>query len=295
MSHYTPPQGGYPPQTGSGYPPQQGTGYPPQTGSGYPPHGSTTTGYPPPQTGTGYPPGAYPPGGYPPGTYPPQQGTGYPPQQGTGYPPQTGTGYPPQQGTGYPPQQGNWYGGYQSQISNTYMSELQTKFSTLDKDRSGSITARELTDLLVNNQPLSHDTIKVLVKAFDKDGSGTINFDEYAALNQYVVKLTDAFYQFDTDRSGKLSSEEAVRALAVEDIRVSITVVEKLLKKVAPPSTTTGYPPTGKVELTIEQFIRLSGMMAEVKNAFWARDPYRSGRVTFSLEEFIDLYSQLSS
>jgi len=313
MSHYPPPQqggypptqGGYPPTQGTtGYPPQQGTGYPPQQGTGYPPpqHGTSTFippgGYPPPQQGTT---GYVPPGGYPPtqgGTgYPPQQGTGYPPQQG-GYPPQQG-GYPPTQGgTGYPPQQqGNWYSNYQGQISNTYMSDLQMKFSQLDKDRSGSITAKELTDLYVNNQPLSQDTVKVLVKAFDKDNSGTISFDEYAALNQYVTKLTDAFYQFDTDRSGKLSSEEAVRALQVEDIRVTVPTLERLLNRIVPPPTTTTttqvYTP-GKRELTTEQFIRLSGILAEVKSAFWTRDPYRSGKVSFGLEEFVDMYAQLS-
>jgi len=43
----------------------------------------------------------------------------------------------------------------------------------------------------------------------------------------------------------------------------------------------------------MEQYVKLSSFIGQIKTTFIARDPYRTGRVSFSVEEFIELYSQI--
>lgn len=65
-------------------------------------------------------------------------------------------------------------------------------------DGSGSVAAQELRQMNINGTSISLDTAKSLVFAFDLDGNGTIDFNEFACLNQFVVKLINAFHQVDT-------------------------------------------------------------------------------------------------
>ena len=83
--------------------------------------------------------------------------------------------------TGYHPQQ---YGITQNQI-NTH---AQTLFSKYDRDRSGSLTPNELYPLMgeffmVNNlQPMSPQDLRYLLYIFDEDGSGKIEYREFAMM-----------------------------------------------------------------------------------------------------------------
>ena len=91
--------------------------------------------------------------------------------------------------------------------------ELRGTFASVDKDRSGHITAVELTSLQFGGKKFSLDTAKKLVKVFDVDKSGSISFEEYAALHQFVMSMQAAYYQHDRDNSGKLDKAEVLQAL----------------------------------------------------------------------------------
>mmetsp|Transcript_32830 Transcript_32830/g.91930 ORF Transcript_32830/g.91930 Transcript_32830/m.91930 type:complete len:277 (+) Transcript_32830:86-916(+) len=276
MNPYPPQGGGYPPQQG-GYPPQQG-GYPPQAG--------------------------YQQGGYPPqaGGYPPQQG-GYPPQAG-GYPPQAGRGAPggmpgyPQQ-SGYPPQQ-SMYGGpqgghltaygqqYYNQIDQSRMLELQGAFASVDKDRSGHITATELTNLQFGGKKFGLATAKKLLKVFDVDGSGSISFQEYAALHQFVMSMQGAFFQFDRDRSGKLDKTEVTQALVAGGFQLTQKTVDDLIKKFK--QSQQRFAAQG---LDFEQFLQMSSYLGQVRSTFMVYDTNRSGWINLNLEQLVQISTAL--
>merc|ERR1712232_311311 len=52
-----------------------------------------------------------------------------------------------------------------------------------------------------------------LVKVFDKDRSGTIDFIEYASMHQFITLMQKSFTQADRDRNGSLDAHEIHAAL----------------------------------------------------------------------------------
>jgi hypothetical protein len=62
-------------------------------------------------------------------------------------------------------------------------------FRAVDKDGNGKITSDELQRLSFGGVGLSASTAKTLVRVFDKDNNGTIDFYEYAALHKARLLL----------------------------------------------------------------------------------------------------------
>lgn len=100
---------------------------------------------------------------------PPPQSYGY---QSTGPPPKDHHNRPPQQPPATPaapPRDAN------------DRDSLWPLFKAVDKDQSGALDERELRTALVNGDMSSFDphTVKMMIRMFDTDRSGTINFDEF--------------------------------------------------------------------------------------------------------------------
>jgi len=188
----------------------------------------------------------------------------------------------PQQQYGQQQQQQGW-NNYYSQIGQQAMDQYQQIFAQLDTNRGGSITALELCNATFVNAVFSLETAVALIKAFDRDRSGVITFDEFATLYQFVVKLHQAFVSVDLDRSGYVDQFEMSQALAMEQLTFNPNTIANMLVKFG----------GQQGRLNFEQFVRLSSFLALVKATFFARDLHRIGSVPFTVEEFVDLYSQL--
>jgi len=285
------------PGYGSQYP-QQGAPGAPGAPGGYPPQGAPG-GYPQPGYQSGAP-GGYPPQGAP-GGYPQQGAPGGYPQQGApgGYPQQGAApgGYP-QQGAapgGYPQQQ-QGYGSqpagqkpvnpaaqqYYSQIPPSEIATLQQSFYQVDTDRSGTITAQELTRLTLGSlKGFTLETAKKLIKVFDTDGSGHVSFYEYASLHRFVITLQQAFAAFDKDRSGTLELHETVQALQQGGFYVGQQTATKVFKRFA-------SAPSG---IKFEDFVLMCAFLGQVRSLFYTADTDRDGWIHLNLEGFMDLTS----
>eukprot|EP00005_Dracoamoeba_jomungandri_P006312 CAMPEP_0174261724 /NCGR_PEP_ID=MMETSP0439-20130205/11954_1 /TAXON_ID=0 /ORGANISM="Stereomyxa ramosa, Strain Chinc5" /LENGTH=299 /DNA_ID=CAMNT_0015346267 /DNA_START=21 /DNA_END=920 /DNA_ORIENTATION=+ len=274
---YPPQQGGYPPQQQGGrggYPPQQQGGYPPQ--SGYPPQQGGRGGYPPQQQG-GYPPQS----GYPPQGYPPQQG-GYPPQQG-GIPPPGGGGHPQQQG-GYSQQGGsNWGNQYYSQIQQQEMLELQGWFSSVDQDGSGTISAVELAKADWGGKKFTFPTAQMLIKVFDSNKSGEIDFHEYAQLHKFIGTMQGYFYQYDQDNSNRLDKNELMSVLQSAGFVIRPETVDLLIQRYEK----SNWRKTGA--LTFENFIQCCAFLGLMKSTFTQYDPQGTGVANLNLEQLVSI------
>lgn len=258
---YPPPYGStapYPPPGSAagpaGYPPR----YPPPPGTGAPPYG----GYPPPQSQPGYPP--QPQSQYP----PPQSQPGYP---GT-YPPQS---YPPPQ-TQQQPQL--WASSYYNQVQQQELSELQKWFNSVDRDRSGAISANELANVAVGGIRLGIDLAIKLVRIFDVDGNGQIDFREYASLHKFLLSMQQVFSMGDKDRNGRLDSREIHEALRTGGFNMSYNTSHALYRKY----DTTGYG------LDMAQWIALVAHVAMTRTAFETRDRERKGQIVFNFDQLLE-------
>ncbi|KAK2553129.1 Programmed cell death protein 6 [Acropora cervicornis] len=88
-------------------------------------------------------------------------------------------------------------------------------FTKIDKDGNGRITAHELQQALSNGSwtPFNPETVRLMISMFDRDNSGTIEFNEFYALWQYVTDWQKTFRSYDTDNSGSIDKNELKMAL----------------------------------------------------------------------------------
>eukprot|EP00246_Nothoceros_aenigmaticus_P005557 TRINITY_DN17718_c0_g1_i1.p1 TRINITY_DN17718_c0_g1~~TRINITY_DN17718_c0_g1_i1.p1 ORF type:complete len:169 (+),score=36.99 TRINITY_DN17718_c0_g1_i1:177-683(+) len=91
--------------------------------------------------------------------------------------------------------------------------EIREAFELFDTDSSGSIDAKELkVAMRALGFVIKNDEVKNMIAAIDKDGSGTIEFDEFLVMMTQKMGERDskeeilrAFRLFDTDSSGKIT------------------------------------------------------------------------------------------
>ncbi|XP_021339384.1 calmodulin-like [Mizuhopecten yessoensis] len=105
-------------------------------------------------------------------------------------------------------------------MANLSETEVRQAFEYFDKDQSDSITHAELGDALrLAGMNPTDDDIQDLLKEADKDGSGKIEFSEFAKLMKGLEnidckeELRKAFNHFDINGDGCISAEELQKRL----------------------------------------------------------------------------------
>ena len=103
-------------------------------------------------------------------------------------------------------------------MSEQEMLRLRARFDMVDADGSGSIDAEELRQLLIDlGREPSEYSLNTMMGLADKDASGTIEFEEFAALygkhveeekDDETFNLSECFRVFDLDGNGYLDKNE---------------------------------------------------------------------------------------
>ncbi|KIK63620.1 hypothetical protein GYMLUDRAFT_241543 [Collybiopsis luxurians FD-317 M1] len=165
---------------------------------------------------------------------------------------------------------------------------LWAYFSGVDTDRSGSITANELQQALVNGNwtKFDLDTVKMLMSIFDVDRSGTINYNEFAGLWKYIQDWQNVFRHFDRDHSGTIEGHELSEALRSFGYNLSPNLLRLIEQKYAS-APVSGYgPPPG---ITFDRFVRACVVVKTLTEAFQRSDVSGTGYVQFSYEQFMSI------
>jgi len=210
---------------------------------------------------SGYSTGGY--GGAPP---PPQYGGG-PGGFGGGF---AASGGPMAMPPGSDPQLWNW-------------------FTSVDLDRSGSISAIELERALINGDwtPFDLDTVKLLMTIFDTDRNGTISFTEFAGLWKYIKDWQNVFRHFDRDRSGSIDGGELRDALAQFGLNLSPPLLDMLQRKYdikANQTAVRGGPPPG---ISFDRFVRACVVVKQLSESFGRLDTNRNGWIQINYDQFM--------
>uniref|UniRef100_A0A6P8HE77 Programmed cell death protein 6-like n=1 Tax=Actinia tenebrosa TaxID=6105 RepID=A0A6P8HE77_ACTTE len=213
------------------------------------------------------------PGGYGRGYGPPPAQSGY---QYIGQPGYGGApaGYHPQQS--YPSAPG--YGGAPPGTDPT----LWNWFITVDADRSGQISSNELQQALTNGN-WSHfnpETCRLMISMFDRDQSGTINFQEFQQLWTYIQQWKGVFDRYDRDRSGQIESHELHTALVDMGFNLSVSFIQLVISR---------FDVQARRSLKFDNFIQCCVMLRLLTDAFKARDTSMSGSITVSYNDFMEM------
>ncbi|KAL8699865.1 MAG: hypothetical protein Q9201_005761 [Fulgogasparrea decipioides] len=153
-------------------------------------------------------------------------------------------------------------------------------FKAVDKTGTGHLTEKELRAALVNGDFTSFDphTVKMMIRMFDVDKSGTIGFDEFCGLWAFLAAWRSLFERFDEDRSGYISFEEYGNALVAFGYRLSSTFVNLLYRT---------YEKNGNNRMSFDLFVQSCIVLKRMTDAFKKYDEDRDGYITMSFEEFL--------
>lgn len=110
-----------------------------------------------------------------------------------------------------------------SRTTDNDVSEEMKIFFTLDKNKDGYITLKELREGMKDCDNV--EELAKILKGVDIDNNGAINYTEFiaATLDQSSIvnekqKIKDAFNVFDKDGDGKIDQDELKEALQLSDI-----------------------------------------------------------------------------
>lgn len=163
---------------------------------------------------------------------------------------------------------------------------LWSIFQRVDKDRSGQVTAKELQDALSNGTwtPFNPETVRLMIGMFDRDFSGTINYQEFTQLWKYVTDWQNTFRQFDQDGSGTIDRHELKNALMTFGFQLSERFYDVLVVK---------FDRQGRGVIAFDDFIQCCVVLQTLTNAFQAHDRDHDGIIQITYEEFLSLVFSL--
>ncbi|XP_058090646.1 uncharacterized protein LOC131237040 isoform X3 [Magnolia sinica] len=90
---------------------------------------------------------------------------------------------------------------------------LREWFERVDSEKTSSITALQLKSAFaVGNLEFSLSVVQQMIRMYDFDRNGTMSFEEFVALNKFLMKVQNAFSALERGR-GYLSPEDVYEAL----------------------------------------------------------------------------------
>jgi len=173
----------------------------------------------------------------------------------------------------------SWMNVYQSQSSDEVF-VLEQWFQSVDQDHSGEIDSDELAAALnAAGDTFDKGTIALMVKIFDLDRNGTIDFPEFTKLFKYINVMRQSFDSFDTSKRGVLNEQQTKAALFQAKYNFNdprtITLLFDRFKK----------PQIGG--LTFELFMQMAIVLGNLRTLFTLHDTTNSGYIQLNEEEFI--------
>ncbi|KAI1806460.1 EF-hand [Daldinia bambusicola] len=160
-------------------------------------------------------------------------------------------------------------------------------FKAVDKNNTGQLSERELSAALVNGDWTAFDpqTVRMMIRMFDSDRSGTIGFEEFCGLWSFLASWRALFDRFDADRSGNISPDEFSNALIAFRYRLSPGFVDLLFRT---------YDKRNEGVMSFDLFVQACISLKRMTDVFKKYDEDRDGYITLSFEDFlVEILKQL--
>ncbi|KAG0376294.1 Alpha-1 3/1 6-mannosyltransferase alg-2 [Mortierella sp. AD032] len=176
--------------------------------------------------------------------------------------------------------------------SNTYRSSsgtlpaltsLRDWFDAVDTDHSGGLSCEELQRALMNGDgwtPFNVETVRMMMNMFDRDGSGSISFNEFIGLWNYIEKWKACFQNYDLDGSGTIDGHELKQALRGFGYNLSDATVQMVVTK---------YDVRGMGDISFDNFVQSCVTIQALTESFRRHDTQGMGIVTMTYEQFLGL------
>ncbi|KAK9456819.1 EF-hand [Dipodascopsis uninucleata] len=157
---------------------------------------------------------------------------------------------------------------------------LYTIFKRADTNNSGLLSRKELSTALVNfdRSPFDDTTVRLMIRMFDTDSSGTIDFGEFQKLWEYIGEWQRLFNQFDADHSGTISYNEFRTALIAIGYNLSDQFTAFFFRT---------FDKRRNNAISLDLFVRACITMLKITDAFKVYDTDQDGFINISFEQFL--------
>eukprot|EP01121_Diplochlamys_sp_Union-15-3_P007896 TRINITY_DN2049_c0_g1_i4.p1 TRINITY_DN2049_c0_g1~~TRINITY_DN2049_c0_g1_i4.p1 ORF type:complete len:576 (-),score=59.83 TRINITY_DN2049_c0_g1_i4:33-1535(-) len=178
----------------------------------------------------------------------------------------------------------HWYSGLLNRIESSDETNLKAWFDSVDIDHNGFIDDEELSKaVLWDGMELGIELARKLIHIFDSEGSGTIDFKEYASFHQFLHDMHAAFFKGDKTGTGNLDHEAILSALIEAGFNVSRTTINKLIQEFSRGGT-----------IDFKTFFLMCAHLVQVRNIFHLTDVYKSGYMIVNFEQLALISSVLN-
>ena len=135
------------------------------------------------------------------------------------------------------------------------------QFLATDIDQNGEVSAFELQRMLaVGGLVFSLQTVVQIVSLHSPRDKGSLNFDEFRAVKQFLSNIQASFQYFDASKTGKLTKSEVLRALHHAGFG---HVDEGAIK-----ASCQAFDPDRSNSLSLDQYIAMTLFLLGAKRAF---------------------------
>ncbi|XP_033736481.1 calmodulin-A-like [Pecten maximus] len=123
--------------------------------------------------------------------------------------------------------------------SRAQLAEFREAFNMFDINKTGSVTTKELGDVLRSmGQEPSETELTHMVDEVDEDGSGSIEFEEFVEMmmnkiheTELDVELREAFTIFDKNGDGFIGPRELKEVMAMMGERLTEIEIDAMIRE----------------------------------------------------------------
>ncbi|CAM9012212.1 unnamed protein product [Wickerhamomyces anomalus] len=161
--------------------------------------------------------------------------------------------------------------------------QLRELFDRVDRDHDGGLTEDELATALINNDgtQFRSSTVRLMIRLFDKDGSGTIEFKEFFHLWNYILHWRKTFQKYDVDSNQKISFGEYQSALESFGYRLPTDIVLFIFQRFG------DFNSNQPMSLRFDMFVESLVWLLRCTNIFKKFDTQGNGIATISFQDFV--------
>eukprot|EP00268_Persea_americana_P005417 TRINITY_DN11811_c0_g2_i2.p1 TRINITY_DN11811_c0_g2~~TRINITY_DN11811_c0_g2_i2.p1 ORF type:complete len:189 (+),score=31.06 TRINITY_DN11811_c0_g2_i2:59-568(+) len=155
---------------------------------------------------------------------------------------------------------------------------LREWFDRVDSDHTGNISAPQLKRAFAaGNLEFSISVVQQMIRMYDFDRNGTMNFEEFVALNKFLLKIQHTFSALERGRG----------FLIPEDVYEGLVKVGFSLDSPAFYTACESFDQNKKGRFRLDDFISLGIFLQSARNLFNSFDTAKQGRVSLDFNQFI--------
>ncbi|OAA56576.1 calcium-binding modulator protein [Niveomyces insectorum RCEF 264] len=157
---------------------------------------------------------------------------------------------------------------------------VRALFAQFDTNNVGFLTEKQLGAKFVNSNQESFNayTVSMMMRMFDSDRNGELEYNEFVGLWRFLEKWADIFDRFDADRSGSISLSEFKDALVSFQYRLSDSFIEFIFRV---------YDQDHKGVITFDIFMQSCITLKRMTDVFKKYDDDRDGVIVINFEDFV--------